>query len=105
VNIYSPLDILASNFRDDGAFDEASGGISFSPPKSKEAKVADKPTRGQNLVMSDGKFPDEVSTISWLGLLGLRAHAMYWDQTEDKYERTCFNHFMEGLRPVTKPQV
>ena len=85
VNVYSPLDILGSNFRDarDGKIGvELLGGGTVRPENERWA--------------IPGHADDDVSVIEILMLVGLKAHAMYWG-FEDEGEDTAFGPVVEKL--------
>ena len=76
-NLYSPVDVLASNFRDDDEDKPAEKGIA----------LADGDRKPENIVYRRG--PDHISPLAALALAGLRAHTTYWE-VEYESEVSCF---------------
>jgi hypothetical protein len=69
LNIYLPIDVLSSNFRDDNQPGDPTVGI---PTNNLQQH---KPT---NLVYDDPASADELGFINLIALLGLRSHDFYW---------------------------
>ncbi len=73
INIYAPADVLGSNFRNDINHDRATESVMLSDG-----------TKGplpENIVYSVGPTLDEVSFFGLITLMGIRAHAQYWEDT------------------------
>jgi hypothetical protein len=78
INLYSPVDALASNFRDNDEDKPAERGIALADGGERKP---------DNLVYSRG--PDHISPLAALALAGLRAHTTYWE-VEYESEVSCF---------------
>jgi hypothetical protein len=79
VNVFNPVDVLSSNFRDDSAI-YALDGRHAAPAKLCIAEGRDAP-KPENLIwnpLGQNKGPTVGQVITWLGL---RSHAMYWNST------------------------
>lgn len=84
LNIYSPVDILSSNFRNDNKDDESEKTIN-----AVNLHHAQK-VKPENVIYSEGFDVNNLSLINWLTLIGIRAHAMYWEKTFQS-EISCFD--------------
>jgi hypothetical protein len=84
LNIYSPVDIFASNFRDDSKNCEAEKTVNLT---NLQDDVKLKP---KNIVYSCGLEIEELSFWAWLTLMGIRAHTMYWEPQFES-EISCFD--------------
>jgi hypothetical protein len=85
LNVYSPEDILGSNFRNSAGRGDADVTVQGSA-QTTDAAV---PLPQKNIVFTQGV---EYSRLSWLDsftLLGLRSHGMYWGANAT--ETNCFN--------------
>jgi hypothetical protein len=89
LNVYSPVDILSSNFRNDRKQERAEITVSI---KDNGAE----PPIPENLVYTHGIDPSQLSPLSWVTLLGLRAHTMYWEAQEDS-DVNCFKAVTKWL--------
>lgn len=85
LNVYSPVDIIASNFRNDNRNDEADKTIEPINIISPQQK-----TKPENIIYSEGLDINDFSLIKWLTLMGIRAHTMYWEKTFQS-EISCFD--------------
>lgn len=71
INVYAPSDVLGSNFRNDEKRGEATESVQLaggSPGPLPE-----------NIVYAVGPALDDVSVVGLVTLVGLRAHALYWE--------------------------
>jgi hypothetical protein len=88
LNVYSPVDVFGSNFRDDTA--EEPTGL---------ALVAGSTSPGHrplNHVFRTGESTESLSLIDVVVLGGFRAHGRYWGDQEEA-ENTCFNAIVSAL--------
>jgi hypothetical protein len=85
LNVYSPVDVLASNFRDDGADAAAERGIEF-----RDRAPAAVP--GHNVQYEPGM---SLTITGLLTLTGLRVHQNYWG--DDVYAPNCFGLVVRTL--------
>jgi hypothetical protein len=88
LNVYSPIDVFGSNFRDDNDDGPAEMAIvegSTSPGH-----------RPVNHVFRTGESGDSLSLVDILVLGGFRAHGRYWGDQEEA-ENTCFNAVVSAL--------
>jgi hypothetical protein len=85
LNIYSPIDILGSNFRNDNQDGEAQKTIDLTNLNQPEQK-----TKPENIIYSEGFNSQNLSLIKWLTLMGIRSHLMYWEKTFE-LELSCFD--------------
>jgi hypothetical protein len=94
INVYSPVDVLASQFCK--TTDAREGGELLEDSYGKDGKLAFPPTFE---VAFRENFPGE--QLSWGSaflMLGMRAHSMYWSRVEDQ-ERNCFGLIVPRLFP------
>ena len=84
INIYSSIDILASNFRDDNKYSEAEKKINLTNLRLEQQ------TKPENNIYSSGIDTNNLSLITWLALIGLRTHTMYWEKNFQS-EVNCFD--------------
>lgn len=95
LNVFSPVDVLASNFRDDDHVNKKPDqGI-----RVKREEAPEQPPR--NLVPENIPYLEAINpkTLQWLDrvlLIGLRAHSMYWGR-EFESEANCFNQVIARL--------
>jgi hypothetical protein len=71
INVYAPADVLGSNFRNDTAKPEADQSVTLVGGK-----------RGplpENIVYAVGPALEEVGLVGLITLMGIRAHALYWE--------------------------
>lgn len=95
INVYSPLDILGSNFRNDDKTLEAK--VTISPVHQEQGQELKVPLP-KNLVYTAGINPKGVSKLAWMSLLGFRAHNMYW-KARPQAEISCFYEVLGELYP------
>ncbi|MBI5483632.1 MAG: hypothetical protein HY888_04110 [Deltaproteobacteria bacterium] len=94
LNVFSPADVLGSNFRDDEEDLPAEIHIG-------QASSARKP---ENFSYVDAVSPDKFTFLTSFLLLGLRAHGMYWEKTPCS-ELSCFRLIIEALLRKAEPSV
>lgn len=97
LNVYSPLDLLGSNFRNDSKAVEANVNIR----SAKKDLNPDVPAP-DNLSFNEGLDLNELSWLSSFTLVGLRAHEMYWSSKREP-EVNCFGALvtrMYGDHPI-----
>jgi hypothetical protein len=81
-NIYSPVDVLSSNFRDDAKQERAEKSVNL---------AADAPLNPpENVIYTGGVNPNNLEILDWINLLGFRTHGMYW-RAEEEAELSCFS--------------
>jgi hypothetical protein len=85
INVYSPIDILSSNFADSGN-DQP---VDEEQRKDIGIKLADGMRKPENIVFLQGP-QRRLGIVDVLTLTGFRAHSMYWGE-EVKGEITCFH--------------
>jgi len=90
LNIYSPVDILSSNFRNDSKDDESEKTINAVNLHH------DQRVKPENIIYSEGFDVNDLSLINWLTLIGIRSHAMYWEKTFQS-EISCFDILIPKL--------
>lgn len=91
LNVYSPIDVLASNFRNDSDKGEATINI-----RSEQASTdADVPAP-VNISFREGLNFAKLSYFNSLTLIGLRSHSMYWS-TGQEAEVNCFGDLVRKL--------
>jgi len=83
-NVYLPIDVLGSNFRDGDEPGPATKGIGLVEEKD------DPERKPENLAYTRGLDHENLSPLAWLALIGLRAHANYWEP-EYESEMSCFS--------------
>jgi len=92
INVYSPADVIASNFRNDPDRDVANQFLDL----GKQSPLQQSPLPNSNTVYSAGVDLNRLSSpMATLTLMGIKAHANYWD--EDLQADTCFNLFVRQL--------
>jgi hypothetical protein len=69
LNLYLPLDVLSSNFRNDPKLDVPEVGI---PTNSADGR------RPENRVFDDPTLNDKLGIVDFVFVLGLRSHDFYW---------------------------
>lgn len=85
LNVYSPMDALASNFRDDNEEKAAVFGLKLEEGGDRKP---------ENLVYRHG--PNDVSPMATLALQGLRAHTNYWELAYES-EISCFTDIILSI--------
>jgi hypothetical protein len=88
LNVYSPVDVFGSNFRDDAA-----EGASALPVVEASTSAGHTPV---NHVFRTGESAETLSLATVLVLGGFRAHSRYWGDQEEA-ENTCFNAIVSAL--------
>ncbi len=86
INIYSPADVLSSNFRNDA--EELAAEVSIG--------TVDTARKPENFSYIDAVGADKFTFITAFLMMGLRAHAMYWEKTPSS-EVSCFRLVLETL--------
>lgn len=92
LNIYNPVDVLGSNFRDDGLIGDARTGIEVQSGDHKEMLLP------ENMVLDKNLHINGLSFMNLLALRGLKVHACYWNP-DDSGEISCFDEIIRGLYP------
>ena len=94
LNIYSPIDVFGSNFRNDSKIATAEYSLSFSSANDDATEgVSLKP---ENLPYLEGPNPQTISLLDWITLIGVRSHAQYWE-TKDESGISCFYDLVAKL--------
>lgn len=91
LNVYSPEDVLGSNFRDTPEIGDANVNIRGTCGE----ESPDVPLPQKNILYTQGL---EYSRLSWLDsftLIGLRSHGMYWGSGPP--ETNCFNELVPRM--------
>jgi hypothetical protein len=88
LNVYSPVDVLGSNFRNDPQADDAN--INIRAEQTNSAPDVPKPI---NVPFTDGLNFSGLSWLSSLTLIGLRSHSTYWS-SKPAPEVNCFNELV-----------
>ncbi|HEV7677945.1 MAG TPA: hypothetical protein VGQ42_05220 [Candidatus Dormibacteraeota bacterium] len=88
-NVYSLLDVLSSNFKDQ-------------PKKAEDSapEQGDSPAPTELLEYVQGAGGEKLTLLRILLFTGLRAHGMYWDR-DYASDVGCFGLFAAGLSPAT----
>jgi hypothetical protein len=89
LNVYAPMDVMGSNFRDDPKVAEATHTVGFLPGLMK-------PILPENIPYA---VSDDKQTLGFWGALtfaGLRAHTIYWE-SEFESELSCFSPLITRL--------
>lgn len=88
LNVYSPLDVFGSNFRDDNLDKEPTVVVAEDPASMKR-----EPT---NLVFQSGQGSRSLTLFDVLVFNGFRSHTRYWGDQEEA-ENTVFNAIVSEL--------
>ena len=91
LNVYSPLDTLGSNFRNDPR--KADPNINIRAEQIAPGSDVPAPT---NVPFKEGLDLSELSWMSSFTLIGLRAHALYWS-VKSEGEVNCFNDLVKQM--------
>jgi hypothetical protein len=95
LNVFSPVDVLGSNFRDDDHVNKKPDqGI-----RVKRDEAPEQPPRNlvpENIPYLEAINPKTLQWLDWALLIGLRAHSMYWGK-EYESESNCFNQVIARL--------
>lgn len=86
LNVYSPLDVLSSNFRNDEKEDEADSKIDLINVIS---------LKPENIVYQDGSN-ENIGWWDWLLLIRVRCHSRYWEGQEDE-EISCLYYLISPM--------
>lgn len=89
LNFYSPVDILASNFRGDGEIGPPEWGIPTDAPTEGQCKPTNAPYGTSQSV-------NDIGPVQFLTFLGLRSHSLYWGR-EDEREVSVFDQIVTKL--------
>jgi hypothetical protein len=89
LNVYSPLDVLGSNFRNDDQDGEAAHGVEI-------GSAATEVVRPRNLVFTRGVSLESLSFWDILYLTGFKAHASYWERSSTS-DLSCFDLLIPEL--------
>jgi len=90
INLYNPIDVLGSNFRNDDKTDEAEIGIEVQADQGTTNVL---PT---NVVLEEGPHLNGLSIMNLFAMRGIRMHASYWNP-EDLGEISCFDEIIKRL--------
>jgi hypothetical protein len=90
LNIYSRMDILASNFRDDDQKGEAQIPLELLPELKLPACLP------ENIHYSVSQEPEKITFLNSLSPLNLLAHSGYWEHTFEA-EITCFSPIIRRM--------
>jgi hypothetical protein len=87
-NVYSPADVIGSNFRTESKDGEQ---IYQFEPKEKESDLLNDTSivTPINIPYLEGPNPKNLSWMDWFMLVGLQAHACYWEGSGES-EVSCF---------------
>ena len=91
LNVYSPEDVLGSNFRD--ASEVGDPNINIRGAASEESP--DVPLPQKNIVYTQGLDHSRLSWLDSFTLIGLRSHGMYWGSGPP--ETNCFNELVPHM--------
>jgi hypothetical protein len=92
INLYSPIDVLSSNFRKDQKQDEPDVEYALQSVIDTEIKLIPQ----KNVVFAMGRPKDKLSFFEILVLVGLEAHTSYWE-SEYEAEKTVFLPIIEEI--------
>lgn len=93
LNVYSPLDALSSNFRNDEKLEAAECPIRVQD-NSLESTGQGTPLKPENIPYLEGGTVG--SMLDWLTLIGVRSHSGYWEG-KDESEISCFYDVMSKM--------
>ncbi len=105
LNIYSPLDIFGSNFRNDSEKGESDQGIGIADSAPAPAGAAAAPLTDDRCIQrmptsnrpySEGGEDEHPSWSDYVTLIGLKAHSSYWGRG-DELTTDCFKLVVEDL--------
>ena len=90
-NVYTPIDVLSSNFSDVGGVTKATRTVELR--EESNAKL-DPPV---NILYGEGAFPKtQLSIWDVVMLIGFRSHTIYWGPTYE-CEITCFHQIIPEM--------
>jgi hypothetical protein len=90
LNVYSPIDILASNFRRDGATGEPDTGIPTTAAEPAESR------RPVNIRYGEPTSAADMGPLQFITFMGLRSHSIYWGR-ERESELTAFSPIVSRI--------
>jgi hypothetical protein len=93
LNVYSPIDAFASNFRNDDKLEPADHTIKLRDTLSAQSTKLT-PPKPENIPYLEGETASSV--LDWLTLIGLRSHGGYWEGKDDS-EISCFYDVMSKM--------
>ncbi len=94
INVYSPLDVLGSNFRDDDTVGDSEWSVARSPAAGVGVGADIKPT---NIAYRVGQAEEQtLGLVDVVTFLGIRSHKSYWSDIEEG-ERTCLHDVVSAL--------
>jgi hypothetical protein len=96
MNIYSPLDVLGSNFRNDGKDAPADQGVQLI---GEDPAPATWPIKKPDDNVAYGAGPESAESLrvrDYLMFVGFRVHGFYWNR-EDEPSTDCFSRVVEAL--------
>ncbi|MFN9694386.1 MAG: hypothetical protein ACK550_11440 [Synechococcaceae cyanobacterium] len=92
INIYSPIDILGSNFRNDAELLAPDEDTAFCLTGGMRPYLCP----SQNIIWTAGRSKKGMTTLEFLALVGLEAHQSYWGHQEEG-ESTAFKMIISEL--------
>jgi hypothetical protein len=90
LNVYSPIDILASNFRRDGGTGDPDTGI---PTTAADDDASRRPV---NIRYGDPTSAAEVGPLQFITMMGFRSHSIYWGRVREA-ELTAFSPIVSRI--------
>ena len=100
INLYSPLDLLGSNFRNDAEPGDAERHFHGSKAHRHGAKQDDridpKPSDGDNIAYEQVTGGSRRTLLGLLTLQGLKVHSLYWEPRQED-ERNCFTYILPRI--------
>jgi hypothetical protein len=90
LNVYAPIDILASNFRSDGQRGDAEVGIPAPAPDGVTPRLP------ENIPYGDAQSADDLGPLEFVTFMGLRSHSLYWGAKQEG-EHTAFSPVVSRL--------
>ncbi|HYG08908.1 MAG TPA: hypothetical protein VD835_02930, partial [Pyrinomonadaceae bacterium] len=91
INVYSPIDILSSNFADCGN----EQWVNDAQHQDVGIEVEGQIRKPENLIFSQGSYQG-LGVVDILTLAGFKAHSLYWGE-EVKGEITCFHGIVKKM--------
>jgi pimeloyl-ACP methyl ester carboxylesterase len=105
INLYSPQDLLGSNFRNDPKHEEAEPHIYCPNAQPTQAdglggpRIEPKPSAHDNIPYEEVMQAKRWSLFGLLTLQGLKAHSLYWEPDRAE-ERNCFSYILPRMYDV-----
>lgn len=102
INVYSPLDVFGSNFRNDSEIAAATRSIRLKKPLTSYGNTVpafqynNNGPLPENIVYTGGVNIKGVSLIQWLTLFGVKMHGVYFE-TKEYIERSSLNGVISKL--------